>query len=57
MFIVHRKDLKAIIMMFTQKKLIRLHLVVLMIKDYKHLIGLEHIHMEQMFLKYVKMKC
>ena len=25
--------------------------------DYKHLIGLKHIHMEQMLLKYVKMKC
>ena len=30
---------------------------VMMIKDYKHLMGLQHIHMEQMFLKYVKMKC
>ena len=28
-----------------------------MIRDYKHLIGLKHIHMEQMLLKYVKVKC
>ena len=57
MFIDHNKDLKVIIMMFIQKMLIRLPQVVLMIKDYKYLIGLEHIHMEQMFLKYVKVKC
>ena len=27
------------------------------VKDYKHLMGLQHIHMEQMLLKYVKLKC
>ena len=26
------------------------------IKDYKHLIGLQHIHMKQILLKYVKKK-
>ena len=30
---------------------------VMMMKDYKHFMGLQHIHMEQMFLKCVKMKC
>ena len=39
------------------KKSIRLHKVVVMIKDYKLLIELEHIHMEQMLLKYVKVRC
>ena len=29
----------------------------MMIKDYKLLIKLEHIHMEQMPLKYVKVRC
>ena len=57
MFIDQNKDLKAIIMMLIQKKLIRLHLVVMMIKDYKQLIGLQHIYMKQMLLKYVKVKC
>ena len=57
MFIDHNKDLKAIIMMFTQNKLITLRYVVMMIKDYKHLIGLQHIHMEQMRLKCAKVKC
>ena len=33
------------------------NVVVMMIKDYKNLIGLQHIHMEQTFLKYVKVKC
>ena len=32
-------------------------IVVMMIKDYKHLIELRHIHMVQMLLKYVKVKC
>ena len=51
MFIDHNKDLKVIIMMFIQK-----NLIAMMIKDYKHLIGLQHEHMEQMLLKYVKVK-
>ena len=34
---------------------IRLRQVIMMIKDYKHLMELRYIHMEQMFLKYVKM--
>ena len=29
----------------------------MMIRDCKHLIELQHIHMEQMLLKYVKVKC
>ena len=28
----------------------------MIIKDYEHLIGLQHIHMKQMLLKYVKVK-
>ena len=28
-----------------------------MIKGYKHLMELQHTHMEQMLLKYVKVKC
>ena len=31
----------------TQKKLIKLHEAVMMIRDYKHLTGLQHIHTEQ----------
>ena len=31
--------------------------VVMMIKDYRLLIELQHIHMEQMLLKYVKVRC
>ena len=34
---------------------IRLRQVIMMIKDYKHLMELRYIHMEQMLLKYVKM--
>ena len=40
-----------------QKKSIKLHLIVMMIRDCKHLIELQHIHMEQILLKYVKLKC
>ena len=40
----------------TQNKPIKLHSVVIMIKDYKHLIGLQYIHMKQMHLKWVKVK-
>ena len=29
----------------------------MMIKEYKHLIKLPHIDMEQVYLKYVKVKC
>ena len=35
----------------------KIALSIMMIRDYKHLIGLQHIHMEQMLLKYVKVKC
>ena len=52
-----QQDLKAIIIMYIQKKSIKLHYVAMVIKDYKHLIGLKHILMEQMLLKYVKVKC
>ena len=51
------KDLKAVTMMRIQKKSIKLNLVVMMIRDCKHLIGLQHIHTEQMLLKYVQVKC
>ena len=39
------------------KKSTRLHKVVMMMKDCKLLIELQHIHMEQMLLKYVKVRC
>ena len=51
----HNKDLKVKIIMYTMKKSTRLHLVVMMIRDYKFLIKLQHIHME-MLLKYVKVR-
>ena len=51
----HNKDLKVKIIMYTRKKSTRLHLVVMMIRDYKFLIKLQHIHME-MLLKYVKVR-
>ena len=38
----------------THKKSIRLRVVVMMKRDYKHLIKLQHIHTEQMHLKCVK---
>ena len=57
MLIGRNKGLKAIIMMFIQKKLIRLQQVLMRIRDYKHMIRLQHTHMEQMLLKYVKVKC
>ena len=31
--------------------------MVMMIRDCKHLIELQHAHIEQMLLKYVKVKC
>ena len=37
--------------MCKQKKSIKLHKVVIMMRDYKHLLGLQHIHTEQMLLK------
>ena len=46
----------VMIMACTQKKLIRLRLVVMMIRDYKHLIGLQYFHMELVRLKYVRVK-
>ena len=52
----HNKDLKAIIMMFIQKKLIKLHQALIMIKDYKHSIRLQHTHKEEMLLRDVKVK-
>ena len=32
-------------------------LEIVMIKDYKHLMELQHTHMEQMLLKYAKVNC
>ena len=32
-------------------------LEIVMIKNYKHLMELQHTHMEQMLLKYEKVKC
>ena len=50
MFIDRNKDLKPIIMMFIQKKLIRLRYALIMIRDYENMTRLQHIHMEQMLL-------
>ena len=47
---------KSMHIMYILNKLIRLHRVVMMIKVFKLLIKLEHIHMEQMILKYVKVR-
>ena len=43
-----RKYLKMKHILYTLKKLIKLHWVVMMVKDYKHLIILHQIHMAQM---------
>ena len=43
--------------MYILKKSMRLHEVVMMIKDCKRLTELQHVHMEQMILKYVKVRC
>ena len=40
--------------MYILKKSIRFRLLVMMIKDHKLLIKLQHIHMEHILLKYVK---
>ena len=40
----------------TQKNSIRLRYVVMMIRDYKHLIGSQHIRTEKMLLKYAKVR-
>ena len=52
MFIDHKIGLKVIIMMFIQ-----IALSAMMVKDYKHMIKLQHTHMEQMLLRCVKVKC
>ena len=38
------------------KTSIELHLVVIMVRDCKHMMELQHIHTEEMLLKYVKVK-
>ena len=43
----HNKDLKVKHIMYTPKKLTRLHYAVMMIRDYKLLIELHHMHMVQ----------
>ena len=53
----HNKDLRVKDMMHILKKLIRLHYAIMMIKDYKLLIELHHILMEQVLGKYVKQSC
>ena len=53
----HNKDLKMKHVVHILKKSIRLQWVVMMIKDHALLIELGHIHMEQMLLKYVKIRC
>ena len=42
--------------MYTPNKLVRLHQVVMTIRDCKHLMKLQHIHMEQMHSKNVKIR-
>ena len=41
---------------FTQKKSIRLRYVVMMIRDYKHLIGSQRIRTKKMLLTYAKVR-
>ena len=50
------KDLKVIVTMYIQKKSIKLRKVLMMIRDYKHLIKLLRIHMEKMQLKCARAK-
>ena len=63
-YIVKRKitfknymDSLLIIIKFILKKLIRQRQVVIMVKEYKHLIKLQRFPMEQMHLKCVRVKC
>ena len=51
-----QQDLKVINIRCTQKKSIKLYYTVMMIRDYKHLIKLLRIHMEQMHFMYMKVK-
>ena len=52
-----KKKSKVIIIMYTLNKSVRLHYAVMMVRDYKHLIKLQHICMEQTHLKYAKVRC
>ena len=52
-----QNKLKVIIIMYTLNKSVRLHYAVMMVRDYKHLIKLQHIRMEQTHLKYAKVRC
>ena len=56
-YLNHKKCLKVKHVVYMLKKSLRLHQVVMIIIDYKLLIELEHIHMEQMLLKYLKVRC
>ena len=42
-------------MIYKQKKLIKQHYLVMMIKEYRHMIKLLHIHMELIFIKFFKL--
>ena len=53
----YNKILKVKNVMYILNKSTRLHQVVMMIKDHKVLIKLQHIHMEKMHLKYAKVRC
>ena len=53
----HNKDLKVKHILYILKNPIRLHEVAMMIKYYKFVIELEHIHVGQMLLKYVTVRC
>ena len=51
------KDLKVKHIIYVLKKSIKLHEGVMTIIDYSHLMVPQHIHMEEMLLKYAKVRC
>ena len=53
----HNTDLKVKRIIYILKNSKALHYVVMMIKDYKLLTELQRIHMEQILLKCLKVRC
>ena len=53
-YLNHKRDLKVNHIMYIQKKSIRLHYAVITIKDYRPMIELQYILMEQVLERYVK---
>ena len=48
------KDLRVIVILYILNKSLRLHKAVMTIRDYKHLLKLQHIHTEETLLTYAK---